>query len=464
MRPVAQRPCKALVVGIPRGGFALYVSIIEGLSQVLPPKGELKHNIITLFVNGLNDTIAAAIRSVFLRHGLQDRMIYNKNFQELHGGPYGLHEDRRRVYYRKYIGMVGAGDFTLNIAHPREVGEYVTVVHSHYDPPVWAAMREYADFVKFSPVRHPAGILNSACFSLNALTSEYLQRYFPHDMYNEKFRNELALYKLTDMTFFAGLADFLKGFFDKLIPVREHYHIMRWEDLILKPVETIKAVGRAINLDVSDAVAATIWQQRDHVNLTGQHLHNYRVGHGKVGEWKTTLTNHHLEMMRQKGIEPISQEFGYGPLDDLDETQYTDFQKTVDDHIRRGAICDPTKDRDLFCFAFNKSNINSEKFPFRRYAWKTHTQLERSCFTEQALEQEIWEVAEATAGKVNAVLGEIAAADFYERRTADAALNRVERCRGTFDAASNAAFDKALAYSRELTRQYFMPLPVQAQA
>ena len=208
--------------------------------------------------------------------------------------------------------------------------------------------------------------------------------------------------------------------------------------------------------------AAVIWKDRDHVNLTGHHLHNYRVGHGKVGEWKTTLTNHHLEMMREKGIEPIFKEFGY-PFEYLDESQYTEFQKTIDGYIRRGEICDPTKDRDLFTFAFNKSNINSEKFPFRRYPWKAHTQLERSCFTELELEQEIWETAESVAGKVNAVLDEVAACDFYQRHTAEAALNRIERCRGTFDPASNAAFDQSLKYARELTRQYFLPVPVGAK-
>ena len=461
MFPVSQRPCKTLVVGIPRGGFSLYTSVIESLLQVLPPKGDLKHNVMSLMVGGLNDTIALAIREVFTRHGLQDRMIYNKNFQSLHGGPYGLHQDKQRVAYRKYIGLVGAGDFILNVAHPRIVGEFTTVVHSHYDPPLWAAMPEYADHVKFSPVRNPAAILNSACFSLNALTSEYLQRYFPQDMHDDTRRNNLALYKLTDMTFFGGLTDFLKGFFDKLIPVREHFHIFRWEDLILTPVETIKAVGRTLNLEVSDAAAQTIWKQRDHVNLTGNHLHNYRVGHGKVGEWKTTLTNHHLEMMREKNIEPIFKEFGY-PFEYLDESQYTDYQKIIDDHIRRGEICDPTTDRDLFTFAFNKSNINSEKFPFRRYPWKTHTQLERSCFTEEALEQEIWEIAENVAGKVNAVLDTVAEGNFYQRGTSEKALDKLERCRGTFDAHSNGLFDQALAYSRELTKRYFTPVPVGA--
>jgi hypothetical protein len=145
MLPVAQRPCKPLVIGIPRGGFSLYSSVIAQLIRVFPPKGDLKHNVLTLFVRGLNDVIASAIRDIFARRGLSDRMIYNKNFQALHGGPAALHQDRGRVYYRKYIGMVGAGDFMLNIAHPRAVVDVTPVVHSHYDPPAWAGMREYAD-------------------------------------------------------------------------------------------------------------------------------------------------------------------------------------------------------------------------------------------------------------------------------------------------------------------------------
>ena len=91
--------------------------------------------------------------------------------------------------------------------------------------------------------------------------------------------------------------------------------------------------------------------------------------------------------------------FGYGALSELDESRFTDYQRTIDDHIRRGAICDPTTDRDLFGFAFNKSNINAEKFPFRKYGWKAHTQLERTCFGDTAMEQEIWEVAEDAAGQ-----------------------------------------------------------------
>lgn len=312
-------------------------------------------------------------------------------------------------------------------------------------------------------MRNPPGILNSACFSLNALTSEYIQRFMSPDRDNDDIRLKLGLYKLTDLTFFEGLTDFLKAYFDAFIPVRERYHVMRWEDLISEPVRTIKTMGKAINLDIADAPAAAVWARLDHVNLTGHHKHNYRQGKGVVGDWKKSLTNRHLEIIRARGLEKAMREFGYGALEQLDESAFTDYQRTIDAHIGRGEICDPTEDRDLFGFAFNKSNINAEKFQFRRYDWKAHTQLERSCFGDVAMELEIWEAAEAEAARVNAVLDDVVAGDFHQAHTSLAAIDALERAHGdTFGGEAGAGFAQAAAYSRELTRHYFQPVAVNA--
>ena len=78
------------------------------------------------------------------------------------------------------------------------------------------------------------------------------------------------------------------------------------------------------------------------------------------------------------------------------------------------------------------------------------------------MEQEIWGVAEDTAGRVNAVLDEIVQGDFHIARTANAAIDRLEKFSGSFDATGNGNFAQSLQYARELTRHYFMPVPVQS--
>ena len=154
--------------------------------------------------------------------------------------------------------------------------------------------------------------------------------------------------------------------------------------------------------------AQRIWSVLDHVNLTGHHQHNYRAGKGIVGNWREWLVNEHLELFEEMGLEPFMRELGYGTMPRLRESDYTPFQCKVRDFIRRGAICRETEDTDLFTFAFNKSNIASEAFPFRRHPWRRWTRIERSIFASEELEMAIWDVAEARTAQVNALL-----ADFH---------------------------------------------------
>lgn len=49
-------------------------------------------------------------------------------------------------------------------------------------------------------VRNPIGIINSASFSLNAMGSEYIQRFMPNED-EETIRQRHGAYKLIDMDF-----------------------------------------------------------------------------------------------------------------------------------------------------------------------------------------------------------------------------------------------------------------------
>jgi hypothetical protein len=240
-------------------------------------------------------------------------------------------------------------------------------------------------------------------------------------------RQNLALFKFTNLDFFAGIVRYYKGYFDEFLPVASRYHVMRWEDLIDDPIETIICIARKAGLAVEADHAAQVWQRLDHINLTGAHKHNFRQGKGLVGDWKNWMTNAHLDIIRAHGLEAAMGAFGYGRVEPLDETLYTPFQRRVAAMLARGQVFEENVDRDLFGFAFNKSNLDSSAFAFRRYEWRAHSQVERSGFSDEAVVMSVWEAADTAAGELNSVLEQLVAGNYSSE---DDALACVEAAIG----------------------------------
>lgn len=397
---------RPLVVGSPRSGFALLGSVMSHLLPMDPPRLDLRQRLIRAVVRQLDMSVARPIEAVFAAAGHAGDLIYNGNFKTICGGPKWLKsDDPSRAAIRKYIGVRGMSDFTLIVSHPAEVLETDNILHSHSHPRLWTELPCYDGFVKLASVRNPVGIVNSSLFSINALTSEYIQRFMPPEDDNDEMRQRLALYKFTDLEFFSGIVRHYKGYFDEFLAVADRYHVMRWEDLILDPARTIARIASHAGLPVDEEHAGQIWQRLDHVNLTGAHQHNYRRGKGIVGDWRNWVTNRHLDVIRDNGLEPAMRAFGYGPIEPLDEAAYTPFQSTVADMLARGEIYRDYPDQDLFGFAFNKSNLDSSAFSsFKRYGWRRHTSIERSGFTDEAVVMAVWDAAEAAVGEINQVL------------------------------------------------------------
>jgi hypothetical protein len=396
---------RPLVVGAPRSGFALLCSVVIHFLPMTRRDLGLRQEILNILLRGVGDHVADSIVRRFARHGVTNDLLYNPNFRYVVGGPKWIPRDRQNTAcFRKYIGVKGKGDFTLVTSHPREVLNLDEIVHSHADPGLWLEHPGYADYTKFASVRNPVDILNSSVFSLNALASEYIQKFIPPEQDNDTIRQDLALYKFTDLNFFEGLVKFLAGYFDEFMAVHDRYILMRWEDLIRQPVPTILRLAGESGVPVTEGYAASLWRKLDHVNLTQAHKHNYRVGHGVVGGWKNWITNHHLRMIKDYGFDKHMTTLGYGEIEFFDETAYTPFQRKVSDCIDAGKVHTEFFDPDLFTFAFNKSNLVSDKFPFKRYEWRQHTQIERSIFENEDLQGEIWDCAEQACAEVNALL------------------------------------------------------------
>lgn len=396
---------KPLVVGAPRSGFALLCSVVQHFLPLTDRQVTKRQEVMRLLTLGVGEHISDTIVSKFEEEGVNSDLLYNPNFRYIAGGPKWIFsEDERYACFRKYIGVRGKGDFTLVTRHPREVLNLDQVVHSHVDPGLWLQHPGYSEYCKFASVRNPIDILNSSIFSLNALASEYIQKFVPASQDNDLIRQNLALYKFTDLDFFNGLVQFLVGYFNEFLPVASSYIIMKWEDLISQPEQTIIRLARESGNPISKDYAADIWQKLDHVNLTQNHKHNFREGHGVIDGWKNWITNDHLQLIKESGLESVMRKLGYGDVEFLNEGDYTPFQKRIQLLMSRNEVYREFEDEDLFTFAFNKSNLVSDKFPFKRFGWKNHTQIERSIFEDEVLQEQIWDCADTACGQVNAFI------------------------------------------------------------
>jgi hypothetical protein len=393
-----------------------------------PPRLNLKQQILRGAVRQLDNYITKAIEDAFADRGFGDALLFNASFKTLTGGPKWLKPgEPDRACIRKYVGVRGKNDFTLVVSHPTAVLEADDIVHSHSHPELWTVLPRYRDFLKFASVRNPAGIINSAMFSINALTSEYIQRFIDPEDDNDLLRQRLALYKFTDLAFFTGIVTHYRGYFDEFLGVADRFEVVRWEDLIDQPACTIQQIAAAADLPIDLEHAAQIWERIGHLNLTGAHKHNFRQGKGVVGDWRNWMTNTHLEIIKEHGLEQVMQRFGYAVATKLDESAYTPFQRHVAALLQSGKIYQDHQDDDLFGFAFNKSNLDSSAFPFKRYEWRQSSWVERSSFTDEALLMAAWDAAEEAANDVNNILDVLVGGDFC---TASEATRSLREARG----------------------------------
>lgn len=420
---------KPLVVGAPRSGFSLLISVIQNLLSLWPerPARPPRQAVLDRMVELGGFYITHQYRATFARFGIARDLIYNGEFHLLTGGPKWLDKANPKLAsIRKYFGVRGMGDFLLVTSHPREVLEFDATVHSHTAPPLWLQEEYYKPFLKFTSIRNPIGIINSASFSLNAMASEYIQKFLPEES-EDYIRQRHGLYKLTDLEFFRGLVRFLKGYLEEYLPCHGRYFVMKWEDLITEPAKTICRIAGALDLECSEEKAQSIWKPMDHLNLLRFHKHNYRKGKGIVGDWKNSLVNEHLDIFREYGFDQYLAALGYPPIPVLDTNRYSPYQKMIARYLQRGEIYRNVGDADLFGFAFNKSNIDASKFGFKSYPARTWTKIERTTLTEDKVVEAISDTAEECCGKINQLLYQVLEAQVETPADARACMRRMEK-------------------------------------
>ncbi|GAA5181666.1 hypothetical protein GCM10025771_29110 [Niveibacterium umoris] len=432
-----------LVVGTPRSGFSLLIAMIQRImdyrkvSFARTPQQEAITRLMPLFSYALNKSY----EDVFVAHGLGERLLYNGEFQLLVGGPKWLVPGEPWMGVRKYIGCLGHADFLLVTKHPRILFDYHGVRHSHDAPQRWAEDPGFSACHRFATIRHPLDMFNSAVHSINALASEYLQRFRP-GADESALRREIALNKLSDPRICKGLMSHQLKYWKEYLPCRPRYAELRWEDVIADPVASLQWVATQLGLELSATEAEAVWKPMDHRNLLVYHQHNYRKGHGIVGDWLTHLRPAHVRMAREMGLLEVAETLGYSLDDWSEDAPANEFQQVLDDCLNRGEVF-PMTDPELAGFCFNKSNIDASAFNFKSFAGRKWAYVERSTLSDDAIVQAVLERAEEGCEAVNAIALQIEASP---GGSVEKILSQVaDACAGLVrDDAGQALLDQAL--------------------
>ncbi|MFC1828895.1 sulfotransferase domain-containing protein [Thermodesulfobacteriota bacterium] len=387
-----------LVVGPPRSGFTLLISILNQLLNLKRFKRNPVRDKLNSFIPKASHDIYKAIEKYFTKHIDISNLIIAPGFRLLVGGPKWLSkENPDMVCVRKYIGIKGMGDFLAVLNVPKYAMDYDRVIHSHNHPDRWLKDQYYGNHIKFASVRDPIDIINSSIFSLNALTGDYIDKNLKED--SNTIREKLGLYKLTDLDFIEGLINSLMEYLKSFITVKNRYFIMKWEDLITDGGKTIHTIAEHAGLSVKKTVAEKMWDNMKFKDQTTDHRHNFRKG--IIGDWKNHLVNEHLEIIKQRGVEDYMEVFGYGKIQYQDRNDYTPFQQKVEKYISKGQVYEGIEDQDLFMFAFNKSNFHSTKYDFVNYTNNSLVEIERSSIKDESLFNDFMNVVEKALKPIN---------------------------------------------------------------
>jgi len=377
-----ERQPQLLVVGPPRSGFTLLISILNLLLSLKTFKNDPMREELNSFIPQASQEIHRATEEYFAKHIDISNLVISPEFQLLVGGPKWLSkESPEMAHVRKYVGIKGMGDFLAILSIPKYAMDYYHVIHSHNHPDLWLEDRYYDGHIKFASIRNPIDIINSSVFSLNALTGDYIDKNLKED--SNTIREKLGLYKLTDLDFIEGLINSLLDYLTAFIKVKDNFFLMKWENLITEGGKTIFSIAERANLPIKKSIADKMWNNMKYKDQTAHHRHNFRKG--IIGDWKNHLVNEHLEIIKGYGLEEYMEVFGYGKIQYQNRNDYTPFQQKVEKYIKTGQIYNEIDDPDLFMFAFNKSNFRSKKYDFVRYTNNGLVEIERSSIKDEKL-------------------------------------------------------------------------------
>lgn len=348
------------VLGIPRSGFSLIMNALDHL--ILwnhDQRNELGH---------INTVIGKEIfKKFFAALPKSSSKIWSGEFDFLTGGPKIL--DDKFLKVRKYIGFIDQGDIVFEIYLNKKLLFLNHIFHSHY-----FNINKQSNQPTLISNRNPCGIFESAIHSLNAMTSEYIQKIHPEYSTEkiEDIRNDMALYKFSRNDVVSSLMNFQVNETKQMINYiskTTNNEVIDWEDLILCESDALLKIYeflRKNHIKVHNfSNSREIFYKNINKNLLTFHKHNYRAGHALRDGWIFGLP-HSLSKKLTDMVEKVDKHVPFKDYQkhtknlDLNKDLLHSHGKMVDEILKNKNVYDSElMDSNIKEFSMNKSNLNA---------------------------------------------------------------------------------------------------------
>lgn len=348
------------VLGIPRSGFSLIMNALD--HQILWDSDQRSE------LGEINAILGKEVTKNFFNSMIgSSGVIWSGEFDFLTGGPKILSDKFLKV--RKYLGFIDQGDIVFEISLNSKLLFLNHIFHSHY----FNINKKSNDSTLISN-RNPCGIFESAIHSLNAMTSEYIQKVHPEFSIEkiEEIRNDMALYKFSRSDVVSALMNFQVNEtcqMNMYISMTRNNEVIEWEDLISSESDEFLKIYeflRTNHIEVQDfSIAKKAFYKNINKNLLEFHKHNFRAGHALRDGWIFGLPysiSKKLTDMIKKDDKGVSIKNYQKHFENLNVNKYILHRhgKMVEKTLKSKKVYDSElMNSNIKEFSMNKSNLNA---------------------------------------------------------------------------------------------------------
>ncbi|KJR41602.1 Sulfotransferase [Candidatus Magnetoovum chiemensis] len=173
----------------------------------------------------------------------------------------------------------------------------------------------------FFSIRNPLDIIVSNAFKIHP-TVVFMYQDDDFCRSDSAFRENLGALRLNNLHWFEEMANAVKTYLERIVKHKENNFLIRYENLMDNPVETIGTVSRILNIDIDNSEIEALCSALNRKSLTFNKSHLFRPGKDK---WKRYFNKRHISILKRLRYEDLLNEIGYNTdLDDVNNSTIND--------------------------------------------------------------------------------------------------------------------------------------------